>query len=113
MVTKRITASIKAGASLSTVLSISNVQLLALQVPAAWTAADITLQVSPDADKWYDVYSDAGDEVAIKASAGRHVTLSLQYLAGVQYARLRSGTSGTPVNQVADAEINCFGTVID
>ena len=74
-------------------------------IPSAWTAANLTLQIS-DSDKtggtFVDVYDDAGVEGVIIAAASRCLALYPDQFVGARFIKLRSGTTGTPVNQGAE-----------
>lgn len=108
----QVMASIPLGQSLSGAIPIANAQPVALQMPAAWTAADITFRVSQDDVTYFDVYNDDGVELAVKVGVGRHIVLGLPDFPGIRFMKLRSGTSGTPVNQAAARQINIItGTV--
>lgn len=106
--TLTVAASIAAGQSLSGVISGSGMDLVGIQMPAAWTAAGITFQISGDGVTYGNVYDDAGTEVAITGpAAGRYVAIgtSTKLLRGVRFLKVRSGTSGAAVNQVAAAAL--------
>lgn len=76
--------------------------LVGIQMPAAWTTANLTFQASYDGGTTYqDLYDDAGNEVTVTAAASRNIYLSPEEWAGIQLLKVRSGTSGTPVNQAA------------
>lgn len=109
---RTLKVSIPSGASISSDIDISNFQPLSINTSAAWTAAQITLQVSRDGVNWYDVFYDNGDEVKIEAAANRHIGLNAPVV-WLQYLRLRSGTSDTPVNQSALRTIYIVGTVVN
>lgn len=77
-------------------------KLQGIYMPAAWTTADITLQAaSSSGGTFLDVYDDAGTEASISAAASRYITLYPDQFAGVRFIKIRSGTTGTPVNQAA------------
>ena len=100
---------IASGTSLSAAFSLGGASIGAIIMPAAWSAANLTLQVSYDGTTFYNVYDDQGNELVITASTSRVLLIDnlAQLLAlgeGVSY-KLRSGTSGTPVNQAADRAI--------
>jgi len=74
---------------------------VALQMPAAWTTANLTVQASFDGTTFTDVYSDDGTEKVITAAASRWIYLNITQFLGVRQIKLRSGTSGSPVSQGA------------
>lgn len=78
---------------------------VALQMPAAWTTADLTVQASLDNVTFTDMYLDDGTEMVIKAGASRWIVLNITRFLGVRYIKLRSGTASVPVNQGASRTI--------
>jgi hypothetical protein len=88
-------------------------KLQGIYMPAAWTAANLTLQASDSSGGTFrDVYDDAGTEEVITAAASRYISLYPDVFAGVRYIKIRSGTTSTPVNQgaartlILDIEVN-------
>ena len=102
-------ATIAAGASLSGPVSLGALTLVGISMPATWTPAPLTFQVSPDGSTWQELYDGAGNEVTIFAAAGQFIIplLDPSYLwRGVNLLQVRSGTLAAPVNQVAAAVVN-------
>lgn len=100
-----VNATIANGASLSGAVDIGAARrLLSITMPAAWTAAGITLQISNDGTNYADVYDAYGTEYAMTVAASRCVLIPAD-LRRVRYLKIRSGTSGTPVNQAAERVI--------
>ena len=98
------TATIAASAALSGAVYIGAGRVVGIVTPSGWDAADITFQASVDGVTYNDVYIDSADtEVTIQAAASRHIRLATP-LAGVPWLKVRSGTTGSPVNQ-ADAVV--------
>ncbi len=95
------TALIANGASLSSVVELGAGKLVAIQMPAAWTAAALTFQASIDGTNYFNVY-DNGTERNYTVDASRMLVLQLSDWVGIKYLKIRSGTAGTPVNQGAD-----------
>lgn len=95
---------IASGASLSSAVRIDTGSVLvALQTPASWTAADLTLQGSVDGVTYNNLYDSTGSEYSIAGAASRFIHVADPVLLmGLHYLKVRSGTSGTPVNQGAD-----------
>ncbi len=90
-------------ASVSDAINIGNRIPAGLFMPAAWTAASVTLQSSLDGTTWADVYDTVGSEMAITGTAGGYMAIPGAELLGIgTHLRLRSGTTGTPVNQGAE-----------
>lgn len=94
------------GQSLSSIVRLSFSQaLVGILMPAAWDAANLTLQASLDADApvpvWTNVYKPDGTEYTILAAAGRFIAIPITDLLGFTAFKFRSGTAGTPVAQTA------------
>lgn len=103
------TASISSGAALSAAVDLVIASLVALQMPAAWTAADLTFQSSSDGATYVDVYSSAGVELQFTAAASRFIYVDPSVFLGMRYIKLRSGTSAAAVNQGAARSITLIG----
>jgi hypothetical protein len=89
------------GQSLSGAVNLAGHLLVGVVMPSAWTTANLTLQVSRDASTYNNLHDFAGNEYTIVAAASRHILLDPSELAGAEWVKVRSGTSGTPVNQGA------------
>ncbi len=92
------------GASLSAAVNLGTKTLVGVVMPAEWTAANLTLQAAvAEAGTYNNVHDKAGTEFAITAAASRAITLASDDLIGIgRWLKVRSGTSGVPVNQGAD-----------
>jgi len=88
------------GASLSDPIDLTGLVLVGLQMPSAWTAAAITFQASADGTTYADFYS-AGSELSLTVSASQFIRLDSSIMLSARWWKVRSGTSGTPVNQGA------------
>ncbi|MCJ7751820.1 MAG: hypothetical protein MUQ65_12120 [Armatimonadetes bacterium] len=96
------TTIISAGASLSAAVRIPNGhELAAIIMPAVWTAAGITFQASYRSGSYANAFDAAGDELTLVVVATHYVPMPKQSLHGAVFVKVRSGTSGVPVNQVA------------
>jgi len=95
------------GASLSGSVRIGGHRIVAIEMPAGWTAAALTFQGSLDGDTFNNFYDEAGAEISITVAASRFIGLDAAALelSGVEYLKVRSGTSGAPVNQGAERTI--------
>ncbi len=122
-----IEAVIASGASVSSAMRLHNPGLVRLVpqhlvIPAAWTAANVTLQgittgvtnfidvnlegaVAQNAWPWADLFDPFGNEIVIPAAAGRGIVLSPQDFMGWWALRVRSGTAAAPVVQAAQRRI--------
>lgn len=89
------------GAALSDKINLSGRIPVALYMPAAWTAAGVSFLAGLASDTMLNVHSEDGTELAVTAAASQYVSLDHMRLLGVRWFQLRSGTSGTPVNQAA------------
>lgn len=101
------------GAALSNEQDFRNHDLVAIEMPAAWTAAVITFQSCMRNDgaagtslteTFQDVFDSAGAEVSITAVQGHFVVLTptqRDELRSLGRVKIRSGTTGSPVNQGA------------
>lgn len=96
-----LTVAIANGESLSGAIHVGNRAPVLLIMPAAWTTADVTLQGSQDGSTYNDVYDRNGNEYTITAAAARLILLDVPDIPSVRWLKLRSGTTGTAVNQGA------------
>lgn len=96
---------IASGGSLSASVDLEGYRLVRVDMPASWTAANLTWQVSTDDSTFYDLYID-GSEYTTTADAsnayGIPVSDSVQMY---RYLKVRSGTSSSAVSQGADRTI--------
>lgn len=90
-------------ASLSDGIDLGNQRLHTIVLPAAWTAASISFQISVDGDSWADLYHSTG-EVALPIEAvapGRAVVVDPAVFFAFRFIRIRSGNATAPVAQGA------------
>lgn len=94
------------GASQSGAVNLGVFTPVALQLPAAWTAAKVSFLASGDDSTFGSVVNLAG-EVASAANnaASDYVILDQSTFGGLKIIKVRSGTSATPVNQGDDRTI--------
>lgn len=98
------TATIGAGAALSAEVALGEKTLVGIIMPAAWTAASITLQGTVDDQNFGNVFTAAGTEYTITTpGVNQFIALDPTILRGLLGVKVRSGTSAAPVNQVAQA----------
>lgn len=83
----------------------AGLRIFGIMMPSSWTSADITFQVSIDGITYQDFYDSNGSEVTIAAEADAAYYIDPAVFATWVYVKIRSGISGTPVNQAADREI--------
>jgi len=98
----RLPVVIAINTSLSAALKIYGGLPAMIEMPAAWTAANLTFQTSGDGSNYFDVYDELGVEVTVIASTSRRIRLDPVMWAGIQYIKIRSGTTGVPVVQLAE-----------
>ncbi len=107
-----VSVTIAAGTSLSAAVDTGAGKYPTLLMPAAWTAASITFQVSDTlTGTFLDLYDEAGTEVTISGlavSKAYMLNTTMWRLAGCRYIKVRSGTSGAPINQVGADRILKF-----
>lgn len=101
---------IASGQSLSGAIDLGPYRAFAIIMPASWTTANLTFQVSADGVNYANLYDDSGNEVTVTAAASRYIIIaSPAKMLGVRWAKVRSGTSGSPVTQGADRAISLVG----
>ena len=105
--TREVTATIAINESLSAAVELDGADVLRIAMPAAWTAADLTFQVSDDGGTTFrNVYWDWGPEMVVDAAAAMSIELSpFVGLHNIDQIKVRSGTAGVPVAQAAEREI--------
>jgi hypothetical protein len=91
--------------SLSEGVDLGNRTLGAILMPAAWSAADLTFEVSIDGENFFDLLDSEGSEVALTVAADDFLRLNVLDWSAIRYLKLRSGTSGSPVAQEGDRTI--------
>ncbi len=103
-------AVIAPGASLSGPVSLGAMTIGGISMPAVWTTANLTFQVSPDGGTtWQELYDDRGNEVTIQVAAGQFIlmlALPTYDWRAVNMVQVRSGTAALPVVQAVGATIN-------
>lgn len=95
------------GASQSPELDITDRVILAVELPAAWTAADITLLAAQKSGGTFvPVKNQDGTDVKFTVAASQLNVISALLTQGLRFVKLRSGTAAVPVNQGADRVLN-------
>lgn len=105
MHSRTLPCKILSGQSLTDAVSLGGGRLSAIYMPSGWDAASITFQASYDGANWQNLYDDTGTELSVTAAASHVLSLDPSRWIGIQYVKLRSGTSGLAVNQTADRTI--------
>lgn len=97
---------IAASGSLSEEIELGGRVPVAIRMPGVWTTANLTFSSSPASGSTFlNKYDDAGAEYTVAAGASREIPLNPNAFLGGSYLKLRSGTSGTPVNQAVAATL--------
>jgi hypothetical protein len=102
-------ATIASGQSLSGPVSLGALTLVGISMPASWSAAGLTFQVSPDGVNWQELYDGAGNEITLTAAASQFIiplAIPSYFWRGINMVQVRSGTAGDPVVQSGGAVIN-------
>ena len=105
---KSFATTIASGASQSSVIDTEGMTLGAIKMPAAWTAAAITLMGCDTADGTFlPIYKDDGTEYSLTVAVDTIVAVdgAAMALAPVRFIKLRSGVAATPVNQGGDRSL--------
>jgi hypothetical protein len=95
---------IASGGSLSGAANLGSGKLVGIIMPASWTAADLTFNVTADGTNYFNLYDDVVERTIPSAAAAASHFIGLDYRQWlmVQGIKVRSGTAGIPVNQGAD-----------
>jgi hypothetical protein len=98
-----IGTAIAAGETLSPAIDLGDQRLCAIALPAGWTTAALSFQVSATGDAFVDLFDVAGEVTvpAAVAAGGRAIVVSPALFHGLRYLRLRSGVAGAGVVQAA------------
>ena len=107
---KAIPVTIAAGASLSNGALLGDHTLVGIQMPATWTPASLTFQISyDDGATWHNLYDDGGNEVTLSPNllggVSQYLAVSPDPFGGIVLIAVRSGTQAAPVNQVSAAAL--------
>lgn len=100
-----LNVSIGSGAALSGAIDLGPYKLGYVHMPSAWTAANLTFQISYDGVAYGDLYDHLGGEYTVTAAASRAILVPVIDMMAVRYLKIRSGTAATPVNQAASREL--------
>jgi hypothetical protein len=96
------TVTIANGTALSPAVGLYPFALHGILMPAAWTAADLTFQVSVDGATFGEMTDVSGNAVDYKAAAGVYIPIDPTLWRAIGLIKVRSGTAGVPVAQAAD-----------
>jgi hypothetical protein len=96
-----VSVTISSGASLSSIAVAQWGHLIRIIMPS-WTAAPLTFQTSHDGSFFQNAYDLSGETAIATAAASVNITVPPLMLGRVAALKVRSGTSGSAVNQGAD-----------
>ena len=101
-------AAIAAGTSLSSAVYVGAAKLVSIGLDANWlTATTITFQGSYDGVNFFEIYDGAGNEVSYTVAASQVIPIPGGF-EGCLYLKIRSGPSGSPVNQTNATNLTCL-----
>jgi hypothetical protein len=98
---------IVAGQSLSDVLDCSAAPPVRISMPAAWTPAHLTFQLSSDGIVFENLLDASGKEIRVNVVPGSVVRLGSQFVTAAVFLKFRSGSAGVPIVQAADRIFGC------
>ena len=88
--------------SLSGAIDCSAAPPVRISMPAAWTAANLSFQVSSDGTTFEDLFDSTGKEVMVNVMPGTVVRLSAGWAVSPVWLKFRSGSRTAPVLQSVD-----------
>ena len=105
--TKRATATIAINTALSQAICLGDAVLCAIQMSAGWDAAALTFQVSDDQGvTWQELRDASGTAITVASpTAGYRIELDASDFKSAVFLKVRSGTSGSAVNQTGAARV--------
>ena len=103
---------IAAGQSLSSGLDCTAGRLVRITMPAAWTGANLSFQISSDGAFYNDLFTIDGTEIVIPVVPGVAVVVAQlgASLDAIQFVKFRSGSRQWPVIQAAQRD---FAVAVD
>jgi hypothetical protein len=97
-----VAVTITSGTALSPAVPLGEFVLTGIAMPAAWDAAALSFQVSADGGQTYGEMQTTAAAVSYLAAANQFIAIDPAIWRGINMIKVRSGSSGTPVNQTAD-----------
>lgn len=103
----RTLVTIPAGQSVSEEIDVSDSVIVGIVMPDTWTAANITFLAAARDDQngapatFVPIHDAAGTELSVTTAANRMVSIAPDATRPARRIKLRSGTTATPVNQLA------------
>lgn len=104
---KSLTGTILSGATgLSAAINLRGGTLCGIYMPGTWVSAALTFQACDTEDGTFlDVVGTDGTELSFTVAASQYIHVNPLPFYGINFLRLRSGVSATPVNQTADRDL--------
>jgi len=99
--------------ALSLEANVNDLRVVGIIMPAAWTAANLSFKALlsepsalPKVPVYGEIVDNAGSALAVTAAASQYISLANTF-AGIAWGRIivRSGTSGSPVTQLAERKL--------
>ncbi len=100
MLLQKQTATIGSGVAVSNIVALGEGAMVGIVMPAAWTAAALTFLGSPDGVTFTNIF-DTTTERNFAVAVDRFLSLTHTDWLAFKFIKIRSGTTGTPVNQAA------------
>jgi hypothetical protein len=97
-----VSATITSGGSLSAATPLGDGILTGIAMSAGWDAAAMTFQVSADGGATWGEMQSISAVVSYTVAAAQYIAIDPALWRGINMIKVRSGTSGSPVNQSAD-----------
>lgn len=96
-----LVATIQNGQALSAEVDIGNKTIVGIVTPAGWLAAGLSFQVSVDGGTtWQELLDSTATAISVSSVTGAAaIAMDPTKLRGFNALKVRSGTSGAPVNQ--------------
>ena len=101
----RLTWTIPNGQAVSAAVEITSYSPAVIEMPTAWTAANLTFLCSSDNVTYFNLCDSSGAEILITGAALQRIVLGSTYFHTHKYLKIRSGTYASPVNQGAERTI--------
>lgn len=97
-----VSVTITNGSALSAPVALGEFVLTGIAMPAGWDAAALTFQVSADGGTTFQEMQSISAAISYAVAANQYIAIDPTLWRGINMIKVRSGTSGTPVNQTAD-----------
>ena len=111
---KQFTATITSGTALSPEVDLGASTLVGIVIPSGWTAAGLTFQASVDGGQtWVEHTTTAGAATSFTVAASQYIAVDPTLWRGVNAIKVRSGTLGSPVNQVSTVALTVIANYVN